>query len=51
MEEIDIMSLMNAMDSYVNGEKKKEDKQMLLSWIHKWLVNESVGLYEEGIGE
>jgi len=46
MNEIDIMSLMNAIDSYVNGDRKYEDKQMLLNWIHKWLINESVGLYE-----
>jgi len=37
---------MNALSSYVHGDRKTEDKKFLLDWIHKWLVNESVGLYE-----
>ena len=46
MSEINIKSLMNALSSYVSGDRKEEDKKFLLDWIHKWLVNESVGLYE-----
>lgn len=46
MSEINIKSLMNALSSYVHGDRKTEDKKFLLDWIHKWLVNESVGLYE-----
>ena len=46
MSEINIKSLMNALSSYVSGDRKEEDKKFLLYCIHKWLVNESVGLYE-----
>ena len=46
MSEINIKSLMNALSSYVSGDRKEEDKKFLLDCIHKWLVNESVVLYE-----
>ena len=46
MSEINIKSLMNALSSYVHTDRKEEDKKFLLDCIHKWLVNESVGLYE-----